>query len=113
MAVEIDFGDLADGLEFDVDLFPLPLGRRDKGLAIPGAAAPLVGFTAKAGQREVIERIDIVVRVRRGNRRPIPVVEDGILGVSRAGFDEFPARIKIQYLPVVSSGIEKNESIND
>jgi len=95
MAVEINFSNLADRFKFDVNPFAFSRFRQHECFAIPSTPTPLVLFPTQFRQREMLKRVNVVISMRRGNRRPTGVIETGLLRAGQIGFDKLPIRIEI------------------
>ena len=96
LAVEKDLAELPDGLELEIDFLAAPGLRGAKLLAIPSSSAPLIKLAAQPREREMIERVRVIERVRHRDHAPIAVVEGRTGGVRRIGFGEAPIIIEIQ-----------------
>src|SRR5215472_10070372 len=57
-------------------------------------ARPLIHLTDVAGDRPIVESVDVVERVRQRDAGPAAVVETWIGGSCRIGLDELPVGFK-------------------
>ena len=63
-AVEINFGDLTNGFEFDIDVFAFKrVGQRER-FSVPSSTGPLIGFADMARDGPMVESVGVVEGVR-------------------------------------------------
>ncbi len=92
------FRHLPRGFELDEDLASPPRRRRGERLPVPRPSAPLDLFPAVTGSRPVVERVDVVIGVRRRDDRPAESSKFGACAPARSSFVKRQSGLKLRML---------------